>query len=124
MAIPTRRPLGQYFLETYSGQLGASPAVAYAVVPKMSRIVAIKCTQSAAVTGTSAVAVAVNGGTALSSLALSVTGGGAGTEFASTVNTTDLPNSGVNEDDVISLTPSGATGSATGTFTIILDGHA
>jgi hypothetical protein len=30
----------------------------------------------------------------------------------------------VNEDDVISLTPSGATGSAAGFFTVILDGHA
>jgi hypothetical protein len=90
----------------------------------MSRIVAVKCVQSAAVTGTSAVAVAINGGTAIGSLALSVTGGSAGTKFTSTVSTADISNAAVNEDDVISLTPSGATGSATGSFTVILDGHA
>jgi len=120
----TPRPLSQYFLTTFSSQIGATPLVAFAIVPKMSRIVAIKCAQSAAVTGTSAIAVQINGGTAISSLALSVTGGSAGTEFTSTVSTADISNAALNEDDVISLTPSGATGSATGTFTIILDGHA
>jgi len=48
--------------------------------------------------------------------------GGAGTEFSSTVSTTDaLTVNGVTEDDVISLTPSGATGSATGTFTVVVE---
>ena len=75
---------------------------------KRGKIIAVKGVQSAAVTGTSAVAVAINGGSAIASLALSMTGGGAGTEFSSTVSSTDnLVVNSVTEDDVISLTPSG-----------------
>jgi len=59
----------------------------------------------------------------LSHIALSITGGGAGTEFSSTISNADNPLSGVNEGDVISLTPSGATGSANCNFTILLDGR-
>jgi hypothetical protein len=52
-----------------------------------------------------------------------MTGGSAGTEFAATVNTTDAINANsVTEDDVISLTPSGATGSnITGSFTVVIE---
>jgi hypothetical protein len=112
----------RYPLVAYSSQIGASPVVAYVAVPKRGKIVMVKGVQSASITGTSAIAVAVNGGSAIASLALSMTGGGAGTEFAATVNTTDALNANsVTEDDVISLTPSGATGSATGTFTVVVE---
>jgi hypothetical protein len=68
---------------------------------------------------TSAIAVQINGGTAISSAALSVTGGGAGTLFSSTVSTADAAVAAfVNEDDVISFTLSGATGSVTGHFRV------
>jgi hypothetical protein len=112
----------RYTLNAYSSQIGASPVLAYVAVPKRGRIVQVKGVQSGAVTGTSTVAVAVNGGSAIGSLALSMTGGGAGTEFSSTVNTTDAATlNGVTEDDVISLTPSGATGSATGSFAVVIE---
>jgi hypothetical protein len=114
--------LKRYTLTAYTSQIGASPVVAYVAGPKRGRIIQVKGVQSAAITGTSAIAVAINGGTAIASLALSMTGGGAGTEFSSTVSTTDaLTLNGVTEDDVISLTPSGATGSATGTFTVVIE---
>lgn len=118
MALPVPHALKEYALTAYAAQIGASPAVAYAVVPKKGRIVQVKGAQSAAVTGTSAIAVAINGGAAIGSLALAITGGSAGTEFAASANSTDAAD--VNEDDVISLTPSGATGSAAGFFTIII----
>jgi hypothetical protein len=119
MTLPVSHPLKEYHLNVYISSIGATPTVGYVAVPKKGRIVGIKAVQSAAVTGTSAVAVAVNGGTALSSLALSITGGSAGTEFSATANSTDA--SDVSEDDVISLTPSGATGaSIAGYFTLVI----
>jgi len=118
MPLPIPHPLKEYSLNAYAAQIGASPAAAYAVVPKKGRIVQVKAAQSAAVTGTAAIAVAINGGAAIGSLALSITGGGAGTEFAAAANSTDAAD--VNEDDVISLTPSGATGSAAAFFTIVI----
>jgi hypothetical protein len=76
---------------------------------------AVGVVQSVAVTGTGTVATAVNGN-AISGGSLSVTGGAAGTLF------TAVPTAAndVNEDDVISFTPSGATGSATGAFFAVI----
>jgi hypothetical protein len=118
MSLPVPHPLKEYHLNVFTSQIGATPVAGYTAVPKKGRIVGIKGVQSAAVTGTSAIAVAINGGSAISSLALSMTGGGAGTEFSATTNTTDVAD--VSEDDVISVTPSGATGSATGSFTLVI----
>ena len=118
MALPVPHPLKEYHLNVFTSQIGATPVAGYTAVPKKGRIVGIKGVQSAAVTGTAAVAVAINGGSAISSLALSITGGGAGSEFSASANSTDAAD--VNEDDVISVTPSGATGAATGSFTLII----
>ena len=118
MSLPVYHPLKEYHLNIYSSSIGGTPVAGYVAVPKKGRIVGVKGVQSAAVTGTSAVAVAINGGTAISSAALSITGGSAGTEFSSTVNSTDTAD--VSEDDVISITPSGATGTAAGFFTVII----
>jgi hypothetical protein len=78
-------------------------------VPFRGKVLKVGVVQSAAVTGTGTVATAVNGN-GIGGGSLSVTGGAAGTLF------TAVPTAGndVNEDDVISFTPSGATGSATG----------
>lgn len=118
MALPVPHPLKEYHLNVFTTQIGATPVAGFAAVPRKGRIIGIKGVQSAAVTGTAAIAVAINGGSAISSLALSMTGGGAGTEFSAAANSTDAAD--VNEDDVISVTPSGATGSATGSFTLII----
>ncbi len=118
MSLGVNHPLREYHLTAFTTQIGASPAVAYVAVPKKGRIVQVKGVQTAAITGTSTIAVAVNGGTAISSLQLSMTGGGAGTEFAAGINTTDVAE--VTEDDVISFTPSGATGSAAAQFTAVI----
>lgn len=117
MALPVPHPLKEYHLNIYCSSIGASPVAGFAAVPKKGRIIGIKGVQSAAVTGTAAIAVAINGGSALSSLALSMTGG-AGAEFSAAANSTDAAD--VNEDDVIAVTPSGATGTATGSFTLII----
>ena len=118
MSLPVPHPLKEYHLNAWSSSIGATPKVAFARVPKKGRLIAVTCVQDGAVTGTAAVAVAINGGTALSSLALSVTGGAAGTLFRADVSSTDAAD--VNEDDVISLTPSGATGAAAGAFGLVI----
>jgi hypothetical protein len=117
MSLPVPHPLKEYHLNAWSPSIGATPKVAYARVPKKGRLVAATCVQDAAVTGTAAIAVAING-TAISSLALSVTGGAAGTLFRADASSTDPAD--VNEDDVISLTPSGATGSVAGAFSLVI----
>ena len=117
MSLPVPHPLKEYHLNAYSSSIGATPKAAYARVPKKGRLIAATCIQDGAVTGTAAVAVAING-TAVPSLALSVTGGSAGTLFRADANATDLAD--INEDDVISLTPSGATGTAAGAFGLVI----
>ena len=117
MSLPVPHPLKEYHLNATSSSIGASPKVAYARVPKKGRLITATCIQDGAVTGSAAVAVAING-TAVPSLALAVTGGTAGTLFRADASTTDPAD--VNEDDVISLTPSGATGSVVGAFGLVI----
>ena len=118
MSLPVPHPLKEYHLNAFSPSIGATPKAAYARVPKKGRLIAATCIQDGAVTGTAAIAVAINGGAAVSSAALSVTGGSAGTLFRTDVNTTDAAD--VSEDDVISLTPSGATGTVAGAFGLVI----
>ena len=120
MALPVPHSLKEYTLSCHSPSIGASPIVGYVRVPKRGRMVKIGVVQSAAVTGTGAVAVAINGGTAITSAAMAaITAGGAGTLFTATLNGTDVAD--VNEDDVISFTPSGATGATiTGHFFAVI----
>src|SRR5690349_18295936 len=121
MAYSINRPLRDYSVEAFSTSIGATPVTAYATALKRGRILKIYVTQNGAVTGTSAIAVAINGGTPISGLALSVTGGGAGSQFSSSLSTDVADNvAAVNEGDVISLTPSGATGSVQGSFGILI----
>lgn len=117
MSLPVLHPLKEYHLNASSSSIGATPKAAYARVPKKGRLVAATCIQDGAITGTATIAVAING-TAVPSLALSVTGGTAGTLFRADASSTDPAD--VNEDDVISLTPSGATGAAAGAFGLVI----
>ena len=117
MSLPVPHPLKDYHLTAISSAIGATPKAAYARVPKKGRLITATCVQDGAVTGAAAIAVAING-TAVSSLALSVTGGAAGTLFRADASSTDPAD--VNEDDVISLTPSGATGTAAGFFNLVI----
>ena len=112
MALPELHPVSEAVVLAHSAQIGATPAAAYARVPFRGQVLKVGVVQSAAVTGTGT---AVNGN-AIAGGSLSVTGGAAGTLF------TAIPTAAndVNEDDVISFTPSGATGSATGAFFAVI----
>ena len=105
MALPELHPVSEAVVLAHSAQIGATTAAAYARVPFRGKVLKVGVVQSAAVNGN-----AISGGS------LSVTGGAAGTLF------TAVPTAAndVNEDDVISFTPSGATGSATGAFFAVI----
>jgi hypothetical protein len=109
MALTTNHSLNETVAHGYSSSLGATPIVAYTRAPYRGIITEVGVIQNGAVTGTSTVTTAVNGA-AISGGALAVTAGSAGTLF----NAQPTAVTPVNEGDVISFTPAGATGSVTG----------
>jgi hypothetical protein len=119
MALPVKEPLTRYQLDISTASLGSTPQVAFVRVPKRGRIEKVGVVGTTALTGTLAVAVAINGGTAITSAAISQATPASATVFQSLINTTDAAD--VNEDDVISFTPSGGTGaSVTGYFFAVI----
>lgn len=114
MALTVNHPLlREKTFSVYGSSIGATPTVAYVRATFRGKIVNISVVQSAAVTGTSTVATAING-TAVTGGSLSVTGGSAGTAFSATPTAAHR----VQEGDIISLTPSGATGTAAGYYEV------
>ena len=115
MALPELHPVSEAVVFAHSAQIGATPAAAYARAPFRGKVLKIGVVQSAAVTGTATVGTAVNGN-AIAGGSFPVTGGAPGTLF------TAVPTAAndVNEDDVISFTPSGATGSVAGAFFAVI----
>jgi hypothetical protein len=114
MALPVNRSLKDYTLNCFTPSIATSPTAAQLVVPFSGRIVKTYGVSYGTTTGTTAVAVAVNGGTAISSAALSIAAGGAGVEVEATPSTSDFNACQVKDGDVISFTPSGGTGSSIG----------
>lgn len=109
MSLPNNHPLNEVTLHAYSSSLGGTPIVAYVRAPFRCKVLKVGVVQNGAVTGTSTVATAI-GGTAITGGSISVTGGSAGSLFSATPTAANR----ANEDDVISFTPSGATGTVTG----------
>jgi hypothetical protein len=109
MALPNNHPtLRETQVGCHSASIGASPAAAYARAPFRGKIVKlIGVTGGAITTADCAVATAING-TAITGggFTITVAGAAAGQAFSA------IPSGGnfVNEDDVISFTPSGASG--------------
>jgi hypothetical protein len=106
--------LKDYGLSVFTPSIATSPVAAQVVVPFSGRIIKTFGVSNGTTTGTTAVAVAVNGGSAISSAALSIAAGGAGVEVESTIVTTDYNASQVKDGDVLSFTPSGGTGASIG----------
>jgi hypothetical protein len=115
MPLPTPHPLDNQFIQGYCPSVGAAPATVYIRIPMRCQIVQISsCLQGPITTANGSCAVALNGGASFATLTIPFTGSAAGQ-----VNTV-LPNSitGANEGDVISITPSGASGAAAAIFDI------
>jgi len=110
MALPTNHPLlRENFATVYCPSIGGTPVAAYIRVPYRSRIGKISIIpQGTITTADCAVTVAVNGttNTALAgTLPVSTAAPGIAAVWTPTTTVT------VNEDDYITLTPSGASGS-------------
>jgi hypothetical protein len=109
MALPNNHPLSELVVHGYSSSLGATPITAYMRAPTRGKIIEVGVIQNGTVTGTATVTTAVNGA-AIAGGALTVTAGGAGALFSANPTAAN----DVNEGDVISFAPSGATGTVTG----------
>jgi hypothetical protein len=107
MTLPVNEPLNEIVVSCKTASVGTSPAAAFAVAPVKGRIVRTFAVLEGTITGTATILVAINGGGNIGALALAA--GAAGTA------TSDAPAAAgvardVQEGDVISFTPTGATG--------------
>ena len=106
MALTVNHPtLREQRVSVYCPSIAGTPVPAYLAIPFRGIITEVGCISQGTSTGTVAVAVAQNGGSAISTAAFtaSPTGGTVVTFQPTAV----FP---VSEDDVISFTPSGGTG--------------
>jgi hypothetical protein len=115
MALPTNYPLNEQRLDCYSSSIGATPAATYLAAPFRGKIAKFGGVTGGTITTANAtVTVAVNG-TTIGTITILSAGAAAGQVFTGTPTTNALAQ--VNEDDVISFTPAGASGaSIPGTF--------
>jgi hypothetical protein len=109
MALPNVRPVNEWTVTAKTASVGTTPAAAWCVAPVKGKIVRTYAVLEGTITGTAAIAVAINGGSDIGTGALSIAAGAAGT------GANDAPanannSAAVNEGDFISFTPSGATG--------------
>src|SRR5262245_28356519 len=109
MALTELHPVSELQVMAFTSSLGTAPVTTYVRAPFRGKVLKVGVVQSAAVTGTATVTTAVNGA-AITGGAVSVTGGLTGSHFSATPSGAN----DVNEDDVISFTPAGATGTVTG----------
>jgi hypothetical protein len=109
MPLTELHPVSEALVMAFTSSLGSTPVATYVRAPFRGKVLKVGVVQSGAVTGTSTVTTAINGAS-IAGGAVAVTGGSAGSHFS----TTPTGANDVNEDDVISFTPAGATGTAAG----------
>lgn len=108
MPLPGNRPLNTADLTAYTPSCGASPVAAYVRAPFRCRLVKVTGILGGAITtADGAITVTVNA-SAVASFTVTQAGSAAGQLFAA------VPASPIylNEDDVIVMTPSGASGAS------------
>lgn len=112
MPLPTKHTLDEVMVQAFSRSIGATPEAAYIRAPFRGRIIKVGCvTQGVITSADSTIATAING-TAITggSITVTVSGAAAGQHFsASPTAARDVV-----EDDVVSFTPSGASGATIG----------
>jgi hypothetical protein len=110
MTLPVNEPNNEAVVSCKTASVGTSPVAAYAVAPVKGRIVrTFAVLEGTITTAAAAIAVAINGGANIG--ALSVPVGGAGTAAGDAPSAAGVAKD-VQEGDVISFTPSGATGTS------------
>lgn len=110
MALPGNHVIYTQHLTAYTPSCGGTPVAAYIRVPFRAQIRKFTGVLGGAITtADGTITVAVNG-TTVGTFTVTQSGSAAGQLFSGA--TTTLTNSYVNEDDVISFTPSGASGAS------------
>ncbi len=112
MALPELHPVSEVAVQAFSRSIGASPEAAYVRAPFRGRIMKVGCvTQGVITTADATIATAVNGNAiAGGAITVTIAGAAAGQLFSAAPTAARE----VNEDDVISFTPSGASGATVG----------
>ena len=110
MPLAQNHVLSTEHITTYTPSCGASPVVAYARAPFRGAIRKFTGILGGAITtADGTITVAVNG-TTIGTFTVTQSGSAAGQLFSGAPTTVAL--SAINEDDVISFTPSGASGAS------------
>lgn len=120
MALTVNHPtLKEQTVYCHSASIGASAAAAYVRAPFRGKIVKVGAVTGGVITTADATVATAIGGTAITggSITVTVAGAAAGQHFSATPTAANA----VNEDDVISFTPSGASGvSIPGSFYAVI----
>lgn len=113
MSLPTNHPLlKETFMSTYCTSIGGTPAACYVRMPIRGRISRIAyCTQGAITTADCTLTVAVNGTTNAALAGTIPVASAAAGQTSSYVPTSPVY---VSEEDYVTITPSGASGSNIG----------
>ena len=115
MALPVNHPVNEARVNAHSPSVGTSPIAAYCTAPFRGKLIKVIGVINGAISvADCSVAVTINGTAVTGSpFIIAQSGSGAGTTGSLTPSGANT----VNEDDYISVTPSGATGSSvTGNF--------
>jgi hypothetical protein len=112
MPLPELHPVSEVTIQAFSRSIGATPEAAYVRAPFRGRVLKLGClTQGAISTADATIATAINGAAITGgAIAVTASGAAAGQLFSATPTAAR----DVNEDDVISFTPSGASGTNVG----------
>lgn len=108
MPLPGNRTLNTADLTAYTPSCGASPVVAYVRVPFRCRLMKVAGVLGGAITTADGTITVAANATTLTTFTVTQAGSAAGQLFSSVPASPTY----LNEDDVIVLTPSGASGAA------------
>src|SRR4051812_48957129 len=108
MALPTLHPVSEAQVSCHSASIGASAAAAFIRAPFRGKILKVGAVTGGVITSADATVATAIGGTAITGGSITITSAGAaaGQHFSASPTAANL----VSEDDVISFTPSGASG--------------
>lgn len=112
MPTPATNTVNTVHLTSFSSSVGATPVVAYVRSPLRGKVLGFSgILRGAITTADGTITVAVDG-TTIGTITVTQSGSAAGQIFKGSPTTVALAN--VNEDDVISFTPSAASGASIG----------
>jgi hypothetical protein len=112
MALATNHPVNEQVVQAFSRSIGGTPEAAYMRAPFRGKIIKVGCVTQGVITSADCTVTTAIAGTSITGGAITVTvsGAAAGQHFsAAPTGAND-----VNEDDVVSFTPAGASGSTIG----------